>query len=298
MIPSNSFLFLYGAQKSGTTWLSEHLLKTDQIYNAGVKEWRFWKTYLGSDHDRVEAIKKFKKRAHSNNNRGAVGESRKFEKRLKMLQDPENFLRESAGVVTASSRYRILADLTPGTGMALNESQIVSMSRLVQLWGLKPTALYLLRDPLQRAVSELSMRVGNERPNFCVHEKPGTSEYSRQLDRIVENNLNRLTYRSRADVTIERATALKASIPFQTILFDELFSQATMDQIALFLGLETINIDQRQVNHHDALQLSEGSLRSLALNLRSTYRYLKQYFGDQGFPKAWATSLEHFDGKL
>ncbi len=71
-----------------------------------------------------------------------------------------------------------------------------------------------------------------------------------------------------------------------------------MDQIALFLRLETINIDQKPVNHHGALQLSEGSLRSLALNLRPTYRYLKHYFGDQGFPKAWVKSLEYFDGDL
>ena len=298
-MPSKTFFFLYGAQKSGTTWLSKHLLETDQIYNAGVKEWRLWESYFSSDHDRSEGIKRVKQRIQSNIDRGAIGETRKFEKRLKMRQDPEIFLRASAKIVTSSNRYHVLADFTPSTGIALNESQLRSMSMLVQELGLSPKALYLLRDPLQRAVSELSMLVGNgRRSSFRIHEKPETEEYSREMDRIIENNVGRLTYRSRSEVIIERARAMEASIPFQTIIFDELFSQKTLDRVARFLSLEKINIDQERINHHDTPQLSEASLRSLALSLRPTYQYLKSYFGDQKFPHSWSKSLDYFNGDL
>ena len=71
-----------------------------------------------------------------------------------------------------------------------------------------------------------------------------------------------------------------------------------MDRVAEFLTLETIVIDQKPVNHHEPVQLSEDSLRALALSLRPTYRYLKSYFGDRGFPTSWAISLNYIEGEL
>lgn len=216
-----------------------------------------------------------------------------------MQQDPYAFLQVSSGVVTTSSSYQVLADLTPNTGTVLNQSQLHSMSLLVQELGLKPKALYLLRDPLQRSISQLSMIIHNDlRENFRVYSRPGTPEYLRETDHLVKNNLYGITMKSRSDVIIKRARALEASIPFQTILFDELFSQETMDRVAEFLTLETIVIDQKKVNHHESVQLSIDSLRALALSLRPTYQYLKSYFGNRGFPKGWAKSLEYFDGDL
>ena len=216
-----------------------------------------------------------------------------------MQENPQSFLRTCAAEVTQSNRYHILADLTPRTGTELNKSQLFRLSILVQELGLSPKALFLLRDPLQRSVSELSMRVRNDLgENFRVHGSPGTPEYLRETDHLVENNLDRLTNRSRSDVIIKRARALEASIPFQIILFDELFSQETMDSTAEFLALETIVIDQKPVHHHEPVQLSEDSMRALALSLRPTYQYLKSYFGDRGFPASWANSLQYIDGEL
>ena len=216
-----------------------------------------------------------------------------------MQENPQIFLQTCAAEVTNSSRYHILADLTPRTGRVLNESQLLRLSTLVQELGLSPKALFLLRDPLQRSVSELSMLVRNGlRENFEVLNRPGTPEYLRETDHLVETNLARLTNRSRSDLIIERARALEASIPFQTILFDELFSQKTMDRTVKFLSLEKIAIDQKPVNHHEPVQLSEDSLRALALSLRPTYQYLESYFGDRGFPASWENSLKYFDGRL
>ena len=142
-----------------------------------------------------------------------------------MQGDPDTFLRLGAGMVTTSSNYHVLADLTPATGIQLNTSQLHSMSLLVQELDLSPKALCLLRDPLQRSVSELSMLIRNDlSENFRAHRSPGTPEYLQETDHLVKNNLDRLTMRSRSDVIINRARALEASIPFQTILFDELFS--------------------------------------------------------------------------
>ena len=185
-----------------------------------------------------------------------------------MQENPQIFLRTCASEVTQSSRYHILADFTPGTGTALNESQLLRLSMLVQELGLSAKALFLLRDPLQRSVSELSMLVRNGlREDFRVLNRPGSPEYLRETDHLVETNLAILTKRSRSDVIIKRARALEASIPFQTILFDELFLQETMDRAVEFLSLEKIAIDQKPVNHHEPVQLSEDSLRALAANL-------------------------------
>ena len=110
-----------------------------------------------------------------------------------MQENPQIFLQTCAAEVTNSSRYHILADLTPRTGRVLNESQLLRLSTLVQELGLSPKALFLLRDPLQRSVSELSMLVRNGlRENFEVLNRPGTPEYLRETDHLVETNLARL----------------------------------------------------------------------------------------------------------
>ncbi|MBT4520654.1 MAG: hypothetical protein HOC23_11660 [Halieaceae bacterium] len=298
-MPSKTFLFFYGAQKSGTTWLSNHLLLSGQVYNAGLKEWRFWKSYFAGDSDKRESIKKMYARIEFGIDRYKREKSRIIALRLKMQQDPVKFLRTCGEVVTHSSRYHILADCTPSTGTMLTESQLCRVSMLVQEMGFRPKALLLLRDPLQRSVSELSMRVRNDlRRDFTVHGKPGTLEYSRHMDSIIENNLGNLTHRSRFDVIIKRAKTLETSIPFKTILFDDLFSQNTMDDVSHFLTLEKIVISHQPVNHHETVQLSERSLRALASGLRSTYQYMKSYFGDRGFPASWSKSLSYFEGGL
>ena len=48
MHPSHNpiFFFLYGCQKTGTTWLYKNLNQSEQFYDGGLKEWRFWKLYF------------------------------------------------------------------------------------------------------------------------------------------------------------------------------------------------------------------------------------------------------------
>ncbi|MCR9134535.1 MAG: sulfotransferase [Alphaproteobacteria bacterium] len=286
-------MFLYGAQKSGTSWLSNNLGAAPEIFDAGLKEWRFWRQYFATVEDKERSIRRLKCRFQSGQN------PKRMKMRYEMQLAPDVFLRKSTEHVVKSKHQHILADFTPGTGMNLTQYQLSELAGIMAALGLQTKALYLLRDPLERAVSQLSMHVFNgRRLAFNVPFQPGTIEYATKIDELVDIHIDQITIRSRANLIIEKAMAMESTIPFQVILFDNLFSQDALNRVSDFLSIESVTFQSEVIGSHSKVELSEDNTLTIAKSLLPTYQYLKNYFGDVGFPASWSKSLSYLDGQL
>ena len=276
------FAFLFVTQKCGTTWLGRNLGMSSHVTNAGVKEWRFFPWYFSSTR-KLKYID--------------TGNHKKDDLRYQMRSEPDEFLRNQARIVHSDPTMSVLADFTPSLGAHLTTEDFRDLAGLFRGLQLEARGMMFMRDPVERAVSQLSMHVENAKtkslPKLEGWRLSGfNGSETEALDRLVDHYLEKLTCRSRYGEVLEKITALDATIPSLVMTTDELFSPGGLDLVTGFLEIPEIPVDPTPRNARRHVSISLESRRKIAKSLESTYRYMEQYFGANGFPKSWLPSLE------
>ena len=276
------FAFLFGTQKCGTTWLNWNLGMSPHVTNAGVKEWRFFRWYFSSTR-KLKYID--------------TGNHKADDLRYQMRSEPDEFLRNQARIVHSDPTMSVLADLQPSLGAFLSTEDFRDLAGLFRGLELEARGMMFMRDPVDRAVSQLSMHVqlakAKSLPKFERWRLSGFNvPETEALDRLVDHYLEELTFRSRYGEVLEKITALDATIPSLVMTTDELFSPGGLDLVTGFLEIPEVAVDPTPRNARRHVSISLESRRKIARSLESTYRYMEQYFGANGFPKSWLPSLD------
>ena len=276
------FAFLYGAQKCGTTWLSKNLKRSPETYNGGLKEWRLFNwyfstrkplKYLETDYSKVDEL------------------------RYKMRSSPLDFMEEQARIVHSDPTLSVLADFTPGLASHLS---IENFRELKNLWAnleLEARGILLIRDPVTRVLSQISMIISNSESS----PRPWKQQWRlsqfdcpevEAVDQLVDKFMNKITPNSQFDRMLEKVIALESEIPSLVMTTDDLFSDHGLDLVTDFLGISKIEIDHRVANRGQHAPIGIETKRKIARSLEGTYQYMEKYFGAEGFPKSWWPSLE------
>lgn len=276
------FAFLFGSMKCGTTWLARNLDRSSHVTNADLKEWRFFGWYFSASR-KLKYID--------------TGNRKMDDLRYRMRSEPDEFLRNQARIVHADPAISVLADLTPSLGAHLTIENFCDLAGLFRGLELEARGMMVMRDPVERAVSQLSMEVENAKtkslPKFESWRLSGfTGPETEVLDRLVDQHLEELIFRSRYGEVLEKITALDATIPSLVMTTDELFSTRGLDLVTEFLEIPEIAVDPVPRNTRRHVPIGLETRRKIARSLESTYRYMEQYFGANGFPKSWLPSLE------
>ena len=276
------FAFLFGTQKCGTTWLDRNLGMSSHVTNAGVKEWRFFPWYFSSTR-KLKYID--------------TGNHKEDDLRYQMRSEPDEFLRNQARIVHSDPTMSVLADFSTSLGANLTTEDFRDLAGLFRGLQLEARGMMFMRDPVERAVSQLSMHVENAKtkslPKLEGWRLSGfNGSETEALDRLVDHYLEKLTFRSRYGEVLEKITALDATIPSLVMTTDELFSPGGLDLVTGFLEIPEVAVDPTARNARRHVSISLESRRKIAKSLESTYRYMEQYFGANGFPKSWLPSLE------
>ena len=279
------FVFLYGTQKCGTTWLARNLSSSPQVYKAGIKEWRFFPWYFSSPR-KLNYID--------------TGKKIKDDLRYKMRLEPEEFLQNQARIVHTDPTMSVLADFTPSLGSLLTTDNFRDLADLFRSLQLEARGMMFMRDPIERSVSQLSMDVdkaklkSNPRFQNWALTRFNCPEVE-ALDRLVDQNLEKLTFRSRYDEVLEKISALDADIPSLVMTTDDLFSTGGLDIVTGFLEIPKVTVDPDPGNARKHVSISLETRRKIARSLEPTYRYMEHYFGAKGFPKSWLPSLKFLE---
>jgi len=260
---AGTFLLGVGCQKGGTAWLHRYLEASPQCDPGFRKEYHVWDSLdLSSGRlarERIEA-------------QGG--------QRAEFLHDPDRYFAYFSGLLQRDG-IRLAADITPGYA-ALPVSRLAMIRDGFASRGVRPVAVYLLRDPVERiwSASRMDMRrLGDEAP-----EDPETRAGHMYRHPMYAD-------RTRYDLTMD---ALEQAFAREEVFYgfyERLFSEETLRPLCEFLGIDFHEPDTgRQVNVSPKSQgaaLPEETRRTIARHFAPVYEAVQSRFPDLDLAELW-----------
>ncbi|HEX4077736.1 MAG TPA: sulfotransferase [Rhizomicrobium sp.] len=280
-----------GAQKAGTTWLDDKLRQHRDLWLPPLKEMHYFNALhvhgdargrtesVWRDMGRKEAVEKAIDRLARHSDRTAGAEARLAT--LRVIQERQLTDEWYGRIFRSASADVKCGEITPGYAL-LPETGIGHMVRLCASVKL----IFILRDPIDRAWSELRM----------IRKKINAqSTYDEQVMRAVGNRL----FLARSDYmeTIRRFAKFVPENRFLVQYFDDLASNParTLHAIYRFIGVDPVRArfgDIREATHvgepedlrpelHDRLKkLFRPAYRNLrALDKPIVQRWIEKHYG-------------------
>lgn len=282
-ITAETFVLGVGAQKSGTTWLHAYLYGHPQVCIPLVKELHYFDTVLRPDLFRIDIRKKLRtgtRRAHAGNPDAAARAEREVAARLEMTDDPESYLDFFRWL---DPQRRVTGEVTPSY-CGLPAEDLRRVRTLLAGAGLKVRVVFLMRDPVERAISQARMMVR-------MHDADPTCPVVRQevLRRVVKpGNMVRARYHEA--VRNLRAAFAPEELHFE--FFETFLNPDAHRALCAFLGIDYLAPDfADNPNPSDDVRFEVGAAERdrLYQALRPVYDGCREIFGDR-IPDAWMTA--------
>ncbi len=216
-----TFVLGVGAQKSGTTWLSAYLQKSESYQHGFRKEYHVW------DVLRIPSIRQEEKDwIERNRNNCDISDLR-----LRMLTNPSEYFEYFTALLNTNGKT-IVADITPEYA-GLNASDFQYIKSEFEKRGVHTKAVFLMRDPLERCWSNIRMNTKAilNKTGF----PPKNDENTRLLQGIRNQNMQRNT---RYNITIGE---LEKVFPVNDIyygIFEEQFETQNVVHLSDYLGVD------------------------------------------------------------
>ncbi len=262
-----------GAMKAGTSWVSDYLRESPEVYHSPIKEMNFFnqldRNPLSSYGERFR-------------------QARMREILLKKNWDypprPENYetLKALAELGTIKTEDDYLSFFARRIGDQTHFGEICPQYSLVppktyrrmESMGLDTRLMFFMRDPTDRLASNIQHSLRNN---------------SFDIDDAIEKLTAKENWYQRSDyiVTIENFRKSGTSLKFQTFVYEDLFTNESVMQLCNFLGIEFMKPDfKKQVNVARGPKISSGQKARIREKLDPLYRQLADFFGDEK-PAKW-----------
>jgi len=266
-VTAGTFLLGVGCQKGGTAWMHRYLEASPQCDPGFRKEYHVWDSLdLPSGRLARERIEK----------QGG--------QRAGFLSDPESYFDYFAGLLTASATTRLTADITPGYA-ALPVERLAMIRAGFEARAVRPAAVYLLRDPVERVWSAARMdmrRLGDAAPEPAEVRISHMYRHPMYADR------------TRYDATMD---ALEEAFPREDVFYgfyERLFSRETLEPLCAFLDIDFHEPDpDRRVNvspKPEGAGLPEETVRTIARHFAPVYDAVQGRFPDLDLAELWPSA--------
>ncbi|MGA8258413.1 MAG: hypothetical protein WB767_17725 [Nocardioides sp.] len=281
-----TFVLGLGAQKAGTTWLSDYLRSSSQydygfrkeyhvldVVDLASEQWMRTRVLDQAD-ETVSAL------------RGGASPSSDHLLRAAMIADLRVYYDYFASVLRRTGDVRATGDLTPAHAL-LASKRLTEVREQMDARGVRTVAVLLLRDPVERVWSQARMRLQRS-----ADDAPGAAE-----QRLLEE-FERPTYtlRSRYDLTLQALTASFDPSDTYVGLYEQLFTdggeQASRDLCRL-VGIDHVAPDAgRRANpsRRDSDALPDDVTRTIARHFEQAYRTAAARFTDIDLRDVWPSA--------
>lgn len=270
-----TFLLGLGAQKAGTTWVHAFLSRDARVDFGPVKEYHVW------DAVTLPEMSHFDHRSRSRFRAWAEGSSRSLlglgpnnnSVRGQLQADPDNYFRFFTDLL-AKPGTDITGDITPAYS-GLPATVLAQVRDGFSARGIGTRAIFIMRDPAERAISAATMNRRKNDPNEDVPLRGG-------LDAAVLSYAHSPAARVRDDY---RATvsAIRAVFPEEDTFFgfyETLFSAHEVQRLADFAGVRAdLAFTGSRINSHAKTEsVSEATRARLREIYKDTYRFCADAF--------------------
>ena len=280
-----------GAQKSGTTWLSDYFSNHPEVHMSLRKELHYWNT-IRPPHERYPVSLRNRDVARLAITRGPLELMDMFGRpdaraEINRRVAYSRILRDRRSPY-ASYLDAILANYSgePVAGEITPAYTVLSTDVFKEMASLSPAPkfLFLMRDPVKRLVSgvrqRLRGRIGGARLTADSVEAA--------VRQAVRDDKSRHMLRTRYDLTI---TQLEAAVSPDRIFYsfyEELFDQAEIGRLCRFLGVSEVPAETKKFVHKgkDAGgRTSAEFAQDIRTELAPVYDFVEKRFGR--LPEAW-----------
>jgi hypothetical protein len=283
-LAGKTLLIGLGAQKAGSTWLSNYLAEHPEAYVSPLKEVHYFNAvHIPDVGERVAGRMQGRAgklvRSKAADAQAAI--------RLKAIEDRARMI---AGAGYSYLDYfaervqgeRVFCDITPG--YAVLDADV--LRAIAALHG-KVKFVFIMRDPVARLWSSVRMRARRD-------AEPGADarrllEEGAPVDGTIEERSNY----ARTIAALDRAAA-----PWQVkyLFYETLFRQDAMDELADFLEIARAPGRFDVVYNRGHSEAMPPALQAMtAARLKPVYEYVLARFGD-AVPEAWRQSLALAEG--
>jgi hypothetical protein len=297
--PGATLLYGIGAQKAGTTWLSDLLRTSPECHFSPIKELHYFDVMRlpGTQQMHADRIATLRRLAGElTPDQGSVHRV-KLRRIADLAMQLHMFTDEAPGyngylayLLQGYGGQKVICDITPGYSV-LNTIIYKEMQRVAPA-----KFIFLMRDPVDRMWSQVRMGVA-ARPN--APEDPAGFEAACLAWVRARHGEGKLEKVHRADYARTLEKLENALVPetreaqLLTLFYEDLFSQHSVDRICGFLGIAPLVADPGNVaNPGRPSRLPEEAEARLYDGLRAQYDFAAARFGRDGLPAAWRDRMD------
>ncbi|WP_061960875.1 sulfotransferase [Demequina flava] len=222
-----------GAQKAATTWLYDYLRRSPQFVHRLFKEYH---VFDSSDAATQEWSRKKVFRLSAENSANAKLQKSSQAKHLlraSMVLHPKHYYGYFDTLLCSGPEFRLAADVTPAYAL-LSADRYAKIRTAFKRRGIRARAVFLMRDPVERAYSQVRMEHRRDPERFTVppeqalrdlYTHPGTAA------------------RGRYDQTIANLEQAFPDSDLHYEFYERLFSKEAVGRVCEFLVVDYIEPD-------------------------------------------------------
>ncbi|MEM8555002.1 MAG: sulfotransferase [Pseudomonadota bacterium] len=277
-----------GAQKAGTTWLSDYVAEHPSCYMPPLKECHFFDVRSGADMQArrvaTNSMKRMLEWLESADGEGytkALTNLQRAAERAELYVPGDRGLKAYIKLMTERAEGAThLCDFTPSYS-ACDREVFEEMNSLSN----NSKFIFIMRDPVERLWSQARMagKRFTNRNKAAQFENASKRSLRHYIGRYAPADLPRSNYKR----TIEE---LEAALPNRQILYlfyENLFTDASVKKFCDFVGIEYRPADfGAQSNVGRKMDIPPHIEKELRDGLASQYDFVRDKFGDQ-VPETW-----------
>ena len=275
-----AFLLGVGAQKAGTTWLSDYLRSRPDTNMGMTKEYRIFdslhvpisKRFLD---DRIaEALQHLTADPPL-----SLGGSNIF-KYLDFLQNPDAYFVYFFRLIRSDPHSFLTGDITPNyCGLPVPIFQMIR-EKLLQ-YGFLPKVVFLMRDPVERCLSAVRM-------NLKIDGQVADAKTEERLLLSVHTS-ERYEIATRYDKTITALESVFSKNEIYYAFYESLFTEPTIRSLCDFLGRPYLEAQfDKMVNvSRTSNQINNTAKQTVFNHYKDVYRFITRHFPHVNLPALW-----------
>lgn len=273
------FLLGVGAQKAGTTWLHQYLGRSPRVDFGFVKEYHVFDALFIDDPVIRQAY--LQRRINDIVDPTRVPGLDQL-RLLRFLGDPAAYF-DHFEKICRRRPIELTGDMTPSYAGLPTEALRFIRAQLEQR-GFAVRVVFLMRDPVERCISSVRMRL-----RLAQAERTRTEEEATLAELYASPGQQ---MRTRYDLTIERLESAFDASQIHYGFYETLFETASVRRICDFLAIPYLEPDfDKRVNvSRTDHAVSEPLRATVARAYEPVYRFVAAKFGHEWIERLWPSS--------
>ncbi len=277
-----TFLLGTGCQKGGTSWVHDYVKSSPQFASGYRKEYHIFDALdLESQAYRRTRVLEAAQTTLERALRGGPLRAHMLHQ-ASMYANLEIYFGYFAGLLSSRPDVRLTADVTPAYAM-LSSSRMAQIKSEFAQRGVRTVALFLMRDPVDRILSQLRMQIRDKPDRFAqplpelLLEKHAGGQYAQ---------------RTRYDQTISNLDQAFDPGEIYYGFYEDLFSESRIRELCALLGIDfhPPEFNVRTNASPPASAIADEIQRTVAEHYRDVYESVGARFPDADLEALWPST--------